>query len=409
MNIATDTVEKRYKTSWLFMGIIALAQIQMSFNVSALPVSIGGIVEEFHTSPSSIGTALVVYSLAVAGFVMLGAKLGQLIGSRLAFQIGVILHGLSMLGMAMSSGVAMMLQMQAIAGLAAALLVPSLVVLIANHYKGAQQAQSLGFLGASQAIAGVIAFMIIGVLGYFVSWRWGFWLIVGISIAVFILSFRFKAIHPVKTVKIDWVGALLAALAIMLISVGFNNITAWGMLKADPDAPFNVLGLSLSPIFIIGGFFIAQAFFNWTKKRVEQKRSPLLALEVLDSPEERSATYCLFIMAALGPAISFLIPLYIQIVQGLTSLETSIAVVPYSLAIFAGTTLVVRLFNRWSPRQIGRYSFILVTVGLILLALSIRGDWGTFMVILSLIIVGAAEGGLLTLVFNVLVSASPKE
>jgi len=124
-------VSKVVRASWLPMLIIALAQIQMGFNVSALPVSIGGIVEDFNTSPSSVSTALVVYSLVVAGFVILGAKLGKLIGSRLAFQIGVIFHGLAMLGMAVSTSDTMMIQMQAIAGLAAAILVPSLVVLIA--------------------------------------------------------------------------------------------------------------------------------------------------------------------------------------------------------------------------------------------------------------------------------------
>lgn len=397
------------KTSWLFMGIIALAQIQMSFNVSALPVSIGGIVEDFHTSPSSVGTALVVYSLAVAGFVMLGAQLGKLIGSRLAFQIGTIVHGLSMVGMAVSSSVEMMIQMQALAGLGAALLVPTLVVLIANHYQGAQQSQSLGLLGASQAIAGVIAFLVIGVLGFLVSWRWGFVLIVVIAVCVVVLSFRFQSIPRVRGIKIDWIGAGLAAGAIMLISVGFNNLAAWGLLNANPDAPASVLGMSLSPIFIVGGIFLGQAFFAWSRKRVAQQRSTLLALEVLDSSEERSATFSLFIVATLGPAISFLIPLYIQIVQGLSSLETAVAVVPYSLAIFVGTAMVVRLFDRLTPRQIGYSGFAVITIGLILLAFTIRNDWGAPLVILSLMVIGVAEGSVLTLVFNVLVSAAPKE
>lgn len=409
MNTEASSTEHKQHTSWIFMVIIALAQIQMSFNVSALPVSIGGIVEDFHTTPSSVGTALVVYSLAVAGFVMLGAKLGKLIGSRLAFQIGIVSHGLAMLGMVFSSSAAMMIQMQAFAGLAAALVVPSLVVLIANHYHGAQQSQSLGLLGASQAIAGVIAFMIIGVLGYFVSWRWGFVLIVAIALVVIFLSFRFKPVPRDTSIKIDFVGALLAAVSIALISIGFNNITAWGMLIADPNAPYHVLGMSLSPIFIIGGFFAGQAFFKWTHKRSESGKTPLLALEVLDSAEERAATFTLFIIAALGPAISFLIPLYIQIVQGLTSLETAIAVVPYSLAIFVGTTFVVRLFSRLSPKKIGIIGFIIVTLGLILLAITVRNDWGTVLVIISLMLIGVAEGGILTLVFNVLVSASPKE
>ena len=118
------------------MGIIALAQIQMSFNVSALPVSIGGIVADFQTTPSSVGTALVVYSLPVAGFVTLGAKIGKLIGSRLAFQVGALVHGLAMLGMAVSSRTAMMIQMQALAGVGAALL--SHAVMSIGAVKGIQ-------------------------------------------------------------------------------------------------------------------------------------------------------------------------------------------------------------------------------------------------------------------------------
>jgi MFS family permease len=104
-----------------------------------------------------------------------------------------------------------------------------------------------------------------------------------------------------------------------------------------------------------------------------------------------------------------LIPLYIQIVQGYNSLQTAVAVIPYSLAIFAATALVVRLFDRWTPRQIGRVGFIIVSIGLAMLAFTIRNEWGTPLVILSLVTIGLGEGALLTLVFNVLVTASPKE
>lgn len=397
------------KASWLPMLIIALAQIQMSFNVSAIPVSIGKIVEDFDTSPATVSTALVVYSLAVAGLVMLGAKVGKLIGARLAFQIGVVLHGLSMVIMAISANTTMIFQAQAIAGLAAALIVPTLVVLIANHYKGAQQSQSLGLLGSAQAGAGILAFLVVGVIGTFAGWRPSFWLIAAIAVVVFLLSFRFKSIERNKEVKIDWFGALLAAASVILISFGFNNLKAWGMLLASPDAPVNFLGLSPSLIMIVVGVVIGQGFFAWSRRRVARQKSPLLALEVLDTPHELAATFSLFIIAAIGPAISFLIPLYIQIVQGGSSLQTSIAVIPYSLAIFAATALVVRFFGRLTPRWIGRIGFVIVAVGLVLLAYTIRNDWGTPLVVFSLIVIGLGEGALLTLVFNVLVSASPKK
>ena len=397
------------KASWLPMIIIALAQIQMGFNVSAIPVSIGKIVEEFDTSPSTVGTALVVYSLVVAGFVMLGAKVGKLLGARVAFQLGVIVHGVSMALMALSQSTTMIYQAQALAGLAAALIVPTLVVLIANHYKGGQQSQSLGLLGAAQAGAGILAFLVVGVIGTLAGWRPSFWLIVVIALVVFILSFRLKPIERDKNIVIDWFGALLAAVSIILISLGFNNLTAWGLLLASPDAPVSILGVSPAPIMIVVGIVFGQGFFAWSHRRQKLGKTPLLALEVLDTPHERAATYCLFIIAALGPAVNFLIPLYIQIVQGGSSLQTSITVIPYSLAIFAATALVVNLFPRFSSRWIGRIGFVVVAIGLAMLAVTIRNDWGTPLVILSLIIVGLGEGALLTLVFNVLVSSSPKE
>jgi MFS family permease len=193
-----------------------------------------------------------------------------------------------------------------------------------------------------------------------------------------------------------------------LISVGFNFPTAWGRLRPTPGAPFSILGVSPAPVMVVVGIVLGQGFFAWAHHRRRQDRAPLLAVEVLDSRQELAATFCMLIIGALGPAINFLIPLYIQIVQGRTGLETAVAVVPYTLAIFAGAALVVGLFDRLTPRQIGRVGFVIVAVGLAMLAYTVQNDWGTPLVIVSLVVVGFAEGALLTLVFNVLVSASPK-
>lgn len=391
------------------MLIIALAQIQLAFNVSALPVSIGGIVADFNTSATTIGTALVVYSLFVAGFVMLGAKLGKLFGSRLVFQAGILVHGVAMGAMALSTSASRMVQVQGLAGLAAAVVVPSLVVMIATHYHGKQQSQALGLLGAAQASAGVLAFLIAGFMESFLSWRYAFGLLLFVAVTVFFLSFQLKPVKRQSGMKIDWNGAVLAAAAIMLISFGFNNLNSWGLLTATSAAPFNVLGLSPAPMLIVGGVLLGQFFFTWSHLRQAQKEPTLIAMEVLDSPQERAATYSLLAIGALGPAVNFLIPMYIQIVQGRTTLQTAVAVIPYSLAIFAGTALIVRLFDRLTPRQIARVGFLVVTVGLVMLAFTVSNDWGTPLVIASLIVLGLGEGSLLTLVFNVLVSASPKE
>jgi MFS family permease len=98
-----------------------------------------------------------------------------------------------------------------------------------------------------------------------------------------------------------------------------------------------------------------------------------------------------------------------QIVQGRTSLQTSVAVIPYTLAITAAAVLIVGFYSRVTPRQIGSVAFAVVAAGLALLAFAIENQWGTPVVILALIVLGLGEGALLTLLFNVLLTASPKE
>lgn len=110
---------------WLPLVVIVLAQLQMAINISALPVSLGPISEDLDAPATATATALLLYSLFVAAFVMLGAKIGKLVGERRVFQAGVVAHGGAMALMATSTDASTMNTAQAIAGLAASALVPT--------------------------------------------------------------------------------------------------------------------------------------------------------------------------------------------------------------------------------------------------------------------------------------------
>src|SRR5262245_3156533 len=236
---------------WLPLIVIVLAQIQMSFNVNALPVLIGPIVKDLNTPATNIATALVIYSLAVAGLVMVGAKVGRLFGGRLVFRAGVILHAVAMGMMAFSADARTMYYAQAVAGLAAVAIVPTLVVLIAANYRGRQQALAVGVLAGAAPIAGALAFFVAGLLGATLGWRYSFGLLCVLAAVVLVLSFRLKPVPRQRGVRIDLVGAALAATAIALVSFGFNNLNAWGLVLAKPSAPFNLVGLSPAPFMVV--------------------------------------------------------------------------------------------------------------------------------------------------------------
>jgi MFS family permease len=364
------------RESWTPMIAIALGQVLLAFNTASLPVALSGLVKTFGVPPTTVAASIVMYSLAVAGFVMLGAKLNQRFGAVRVFRAVVILFGVAQALMTFSPDATAMIVAQGLCGVAGAAL--------------------------------VAAFMIGGILGTYIGWRPAFGILMVLAFVVFILSLRFAADRGHPEVQIDIVGVILAAASIILISLGFNNLTSWGAGFAGPAAPFDLLGVSPAPIMILIGIVLGQAFISWTRRRQANEKTPLLAMDVMNSPQQRAAVYAVFSVGALEAMLNFSMPLYIQIVQGRSPLETAIAMMPFNLSIFIAALLVVKLYDKLTPQQIGRYGFIICAIALLWLAFVVRNDWSKIPVIIGLVAFGLGQGSLITLVFNVLVTASPK-
>lgn len=403
---ATSTTEER--RSWVPMAGLFLAQVLMSFNVAALPVSLGGMVEDFGVPPTVVSSTIVVYGLTVAALVMTGAKLGQRIGWVVMFRVMIAAFAGSALMMILAPSVGWAIAGQAVAGASAAIIVPSLVALIAENYHGTQQATAIGSLGSARAISGVTAFFVGGALGTLVGWRPVFGVVLALAVAVLVLSTRLRSDGGNREVRIDLVAAALIGLAVVLLTLGFNNLNAWGPLVATPDAPFSIAGVSPAPVLVVLGVVLGQTFFWWTRRRAASGRMPLVDLRVLGASSERAAVYAMFIVVALEAALNFTVPLYIQIVQGRTPFDTALAMMPFNLTVFVTATLVVRFYGRFPPRTIGVFGFTLTTVALAWLAFVVTNNWETLPTILGLFVFGVGQGALVTLVFNVLVTAVPK-
>src|SRR5699024_2344397 len=257
-------------------------QVLMSFNVAALPISLGGMVEDFGVPPTTASSTIVVYGLAVAALVMTGAKHGQRIGWTLIFRCVLREFAASSVAMIASQTVAWVIVGQLLAGAAAAIIVPSLVALIAEYYRGQQQATAVGSLGSARALAEapatdmvpslvaliaenergqhqdtavgslgsaralsvVSALLIGGTLGTFVGWRPFLFITLVIAIAVFALSFTLLSDRGDASVRIDLFASVLIGAAVVALTLGFNNLGGWGVLFAEDQAPFSVLGVS---------------------------------------------------------------------------------------------------------------------------------------------------------------------
>lgn len=407
--MTTDEVEpSQPRASWTPMIGLFLAQVLMSFNVAALPISLGGMVEDFGVPPTVASSTIVVYGLAVAALVMTGAKLGQRIGWSLIFRCVLAVFAASSLTMILSRTVTWAIIGQLLAGAAAAIIVPALVALIAENYRGSQQATAVGSLGSARAFSGVSAFLIGGTLGTFVGWRPIFGITLTLAIVVFALSFSLRSDRGDRSIRIDLVASVLIGAAVVMLTLGFNNLNAWGLVVAEDTAPLSILGLSPAPVLVVLGLVLGQLFFLWTRRRIQQGGVPLVDLSMLGSGRERSAVHAMFIIVAMEAAVNFTVPIYIQVVQGRTALDTALAMMPFNLTVFVTATLIVRFYQRFAPRTIALFSFVLTTLALIWLAAVVNNNWESLPTILGLIVFGIGQGALVTLVFNVLVTAAPK-
>ncbi len=397
------------KAPWLPLIVVVLTQIQASFAVNALTVSMAGITTDLDTAASSVGTAITAGTFAMAAFILLGAKIGARFGTRGVFQIAVGVHALAMAGVALSQSPAMLFIAQASSGAVIALIAPALTVFIATNYHGDQQAKAIGLLAAAIPAAGVLALLVAGSFATTIGWRWSFALMVALGAINLLLSFGLKKVPNQPGLTIDWIGALLAAIAIVLLSFGFSGLNSWGVWDATTQAPFDILGISPAPVLIVFGVVVGQVFFLWLRRRGREHRPRIFDLRVLATGSERAVTACMAIMLFVGTAANFLIPLYMQVVQGLSGIETSFSIIPYTLSIFLASTFIAYLYGRFTPRILGAAGFVVVALALTLLAFTVRGEWGQAFVVVGLILLGLGQGSIVALVFNTLLSSAPRQ
>lgn len=395
--------------SWLPLIVVVLTQIQASFAVNALTVSMAGITTDLDTPATSVGTAITAGTFSMAAFILLGAKIGARFGTRKVFQIAVGVHALAMACVALSVSPAMLFIAQASSGAVIALVAPALTVFIATSYKEEQQARAIGLLAAAIPAAGVLALLVAGWFATTIGWRYSFALMVVLGAVNLLLSFKLKTIPAQPDLKIDWTGAIIAAVSIILLSFGFSGLSSWGIWFATAAAPFTIMGLSPAPLLILLGLIGGQVFFTWIRKRQDAKLPRIFDLRVLATSSELAVTACMAIMLFVGTAANFLIPLYMQMVQGRSGIETSFSLIPYTLSIFLASTFVAFLYSKFPPSIIARCGFVVVAGALTLIAFTIRNDWGQAFVILGLILLGLGQGAIVALVFNTLLSSVPKQ
>ena len=213
--------------------LLAMAMFVLVVDTSLMNVSIAAVVDDLDTTVSGVQSAIALEALVSAAFILIGSKVGDLIGRKRAYVLGLLGYAIGALAMALAQSLtAIIIFWAVLGGLGASLLLPAMQSLIHGNFEGAAQKKVYALVGAAAAIAAAVGPLLGGFMTTYLSWRVGFLLEV-VIIAIVLSGIRLVRDVPYTGPRgIDPVGAVLSVLG-----MGGSCSASWcGRKAASPSA-----------------------------------------------------------------------------------------------------------------------------------------------------------------------------
>jgi MFS family permease len=375
-------------------------------------VSISTLIEEFNTDVTTIQSIITLYTLVMASFMITGGKIGDIIGRKKAFRVGLVIYGTGSFLTSISPSIAVLaLGWSILEGLGATLVMPSIQTLVTSNYKGADRALAYGILGGITASAIALGPIIGGWLTTAYTWRYAFAGEVVIVIIVLLTSRSIidAVLESGERPKLDIVGTILSVLGIGLFVYGILLAGAYGWWKARQ--PFVIggieispFGLSPTPVFIAGGILILLIFALWERHLIARGKAPLVRLDILKNRRIRSGIFVQMVQNTLFAGFLFSMALFLQIVLGLSAMQTGFVYLPLSIPLLIASMGASKLSVRIPPRRIIQAGLFMLTVGLLMIAATINVEVKGFPIILGFALFGIGGGLIASQIMNLVLS-----
>src|SRR5689334_5467303 len=333
--------------------LLCMAMFVLVVDTSIMNVSISAVVHDLDTTVSSVQSAIALEALVSAAFILIGSKVGDLIGRKRAYVLGLLGYAIGAIGMTLAQSVAVVIVFWAlVGGLGASLLLPAMQSLIHGNFEGRTQTRVYAQVGAAAAIAAAIGPLLGGAITTYLSWRVAF-LLEAVVIAI-VLS----GISLVRDVEytgdrgVDVVGAALSV-------VGMGGVVL-GILVWQEG------GEAVGALLAVG--IVALGSLAWWL--VRRKREG--ATHLLDPDLFRSKLFRLGVTGQMSQQIALggtmiVLPIFLQMVLEYDAMQAGLSIAPLSLSMFAIALLAGRRAGRRRPSSIVRWGFALFVLGIAIL------------------------------------------
>jgi EmrB/QacA subfamily drug resistance transporter len=357
----------------IILGCYLMVVLDASVVITALP----DIRTDLGFSPTSLSWVQNIYALAFGGLLLLGARMGDLLGRRQVFIGGITLFtAASMLG-GLAQSDTWLLAARALQGVGAAIAAPSTLALLTISFpEGSERTRAIALYSAVASAGASIGLVLGGMLTSWISWRWSLFINVPIGAVLVALAPRYLPETERQTGEFDLAGALTSTLGMSALVYGLVRAaeTSWG------DA-------------VALGSFAAAAIMLTAFVAIEKRaRQPITPLRLFASRERVGAYAARLLMVGAMFGMFFYVTQFLQGADGFSALKAGLAFLPVTLTIFAMVKVVPRLLGRIGPELTLVGGFVVALVGLLWLSrISTTTDYWTGIAI-PLFLIGAGMG-----------------
>jgi EmrB/QacA subfamily drug resistance transporter len=343
------------RRSTLTLVICCLAQFMVVLDVSIVNVALPSISADLGFTPASLAWVVNAYTLAFAGFLLLGGRAADLLGRREVFAGGLALFALASLAGGLAQSELTLVAARAAQGLGGAVVAPAtLSILTTGFAEGVERNRALGLWGAMGAIGGASGALLGGILTEALNWRW----ILIINVPIGLLG-ALVALHVVRAGRreaaagrdFDLMGALTVTLGLVIVTYGIVETEShgWGSTRTLLTL---AAGAALLAVFLV------------VEGRLAQR--PLVPLRIFASRLLSGANVVVFCLGGSVFAMWYFLSLYLQQVLGYSPIEAGLAFLPMPLTIAACTQAATRLTTRLGAGPVLASGMALIALGMLL-------------------------------------------
>ena len=368
------------------MVLLSMAMFVLVVDTSLMNVSISAVVEDLDTTASGVQSAIALEALVSAAFILINSKVGDLIGRKRAYVLGLLAYAIGAAAMTLAQSLtAVVIFWAIIGGLGASLLLPAMQSLVHGNFSGAAQKQAYAMIGAAAAIAAAVGPLLGGFVTTYLSWRVGFALEV-VIIAVVLSQIRLvKDVEYTGSREIDKVGAGLSV-------VGMGGVVL-GILVWQEGGEFVLL------IMAVGAVALA-SLARWLVRRKRENRVTLLDPDLFRLPHFTTGISGQMLQQVTLGGAMIALPLFLQMTLEYNAMQAGLSLAPLSLTMFAAALLAGRRAGGRRPAAVIRAGFLLAAVGVaIIIPMVPRVDSGWWLVV-PLVIAGGGLGLLVSQLNN---------